>query len=198
MKLPKIFLSLGLIWAACVCFQTVSAQVKNNPQTVADYYLLLPTENLPILESVRSRRSIIKTEDAKNGFLRLEGAWEGWAEIALFRKSNKEAVIAVESVECGPACMGAAQFLTYKNGRWTDVTAQVVPELSDEDILAAYLRIKTDDDDAHTLDDPPYTYWVLPQKGTTVKLVLGDESASSGKTLMSFNWNGNKFVRAAR
>lgn len=198
MKLSKIFLTLGLIFAGFICFQTVSAQATNNPQTITDYYLLLPNENLPILESVRSRRSIIKTEDTKNGFLRLEGAWEGWAEIALFRKTNKEAVVAVNAVECGPACDGVVQFLTYKNGKWTDATAQMMPELSDEDIIAAYLRINTKDDDAHTLEDMPSTYWVLPQKGTTIKLVLGDETASGGKTLMSFNWNGIKFVRAAR
>ncbi len=198
MKLSKIFLSLGLIFAGLMCFQTVSAQVKNNPNTVTDYYLLLPTDNLPILESVRSRRSIIKIEDTKNGFLRLEGAWEGWAEIALFRKTNREAVIAVEQVGCGPACDGALQFLIYKNGKWTDATANVLPQLEDEDILAAYNRLKPAKGDEHSLEDMPATYWVLPQKGTTIKLVVGDASESEGKTLMSFNWNGNKFVRAAK
>ena len=198
MKLSKIFLSIGLILAFFACCQNLSAQAKNNPNTVTDYYLLLPTENLPILESVRSRRSIIKTEDTKNGYLRLEGAWEGWAEIALFRKTNREAVIAVEEVGCGPECSGAVQFLTYKNGRWTDVTDEVMPNLSDEDILAAYLRVKTKDDETHSLDDVPNVYWVLPQKGTTIKMVLGDESASNGKTLMSFNWNGSKFVKTGK
>ena len=117
MKKSKINLLPGIIFIALFCLQTLSAQVKNNPQTVTDYYLLLPADNLPILESVKSRRSIIKTEDAKNGYLRLEGAWEGWAEIALFRKSNREVVIAVEEVGCGPECSGAAQFLSYKNGK---------------------------------------------------------------------------------
>ena len=84
MNLTKIFLSLGLIVAGFACFQNVSAQAKNNPQTVTDYYLLLPKRFLPILESVRNRRSIIKIEDAKNGYLRLEGAWEGWAKSLCF------------------------------------------------------------------------------------------------------------------
>lgn len=141
--------------------------------------------------------------DYQNGrlekwFLRLEGAWEGWAEIALFRKTNREVVLAVEEVGCGPECSGAVQFLTYKNGKWTDVTDELMPNLSDEDILAAYLRVKTKDDEMHSLDDVPNVYWVLPQKGTTIKMVLGDESASNGKTLMSFNWNGSKFVKIGK
>lgn len=103
MKPSKNFLLLAFILAVFALFQTASAPAKNNPNTVTDYYLLLPADNLMILESVKSRRSIIKTEDAKNGFLRLEGAWEGWAEIALFRKTNREAVIAVEYIGCGPA-----------------------------------------------------------------------------------------------
>ena len=180
------------------CAADIPAQTKANPQTVVDYYLLLPTENLPILESVANRRSIIKKQDLKNGYLRLEGGWEGWAEIALFRKKNREAVIGVAEVGCGPACSGAAQFLTFRNGKWTDVTTKVMPELEDADILAAYNRLKTKDDDAHSLDDMPYTYWQMPQKGTTLKLLLGDESESSGKTLINFAWNGERFVKAAK
>lgn len=195
MKISKLVLSLALIIVfASSGFNPAKAHSKENPQTVLDFYLLLSTDNLTILESVNNRRSIIKTQDLKNGYLRLEGSWEGWAEIALFRKTNREAVIAVESVGCGPACYGAAQFLTYKNGKWKDVTADVMPELEDADILAAYNRIKTKDDDAHTLDDMPFTYWQLPKKGTTIKLLLGDESASNGKTLLSFAWNGERFI----
>lgn len=198
MKLSKLFLSLGLTLLCLICLQQVSAQSKTNPQTVVDYYLLLPTDNLPQLESLKNRRSIIKTQDLKNGYLRLEGGWEGWAEIALFRKTNREAVIAVAEVGCGPACGGAAQFLTFKNGKWTDVTAKVMPELEDADILAAYNRLKTKDDEAHSLDEMPYVYWQMPQKGTTLKMLLGDESKSNGATLLSFAWNGERFVKSAK
>lgn len=198
MKLSRIILPLGLIFAGFAFFQTISAQVKNNPNTVTDYFLLLPNENLPILESVRSRRSIIKIEDTKNGFLRLEGAWEGWAEIALFRKTNREAVIAVQEVGCGPACEGALQFLTYKNGKWTDATTNVLPELADEDILAAYNRLKPGNGDEHSLEDMPATYWILPQRGTTLKLVVGEASELEGRILLSFNWNGTRFVKAGK
>jgi hypothetical protein len=44
----------------------------------------------------------------------------------------------------------------------------------------------------------PSVYWELPQKGMTVKLLLGDASESSGRTLVSFAWNGERFVRAAK
>ena len=103
-------------------------------------------------------------------------------------------MIAVEEVSCGPACGGALQFLIYKNGKWTDVTAQVMPEIGDEDILAAYNRIKTGDEEPHALGDVPNTYWILPEKGRVLKLVLGDASESEGKTLLSFAWNGKQFA----
>lgn len=199
MKLTKTVLSLGLLLTVFGGFQNVAAQKKKNPQTVSDYYLLLPVENFAVLESVKNRRSIIKIEDTKNGYLRLESTdWEGWAEIALFRKTNREAVIAVEYVGCGPACDGALQFFAYKNGEWTDATMDVMPDLDDEDILAAYNRIKTKDDEPHTLENMPNTYWKLPQKGTNLKLVLGDESESGGETLMSFAWNGKRFIRQTK
>lgn len=197
MKLSKLVLSLVFTIAFLIGGGKITAQNKANAQTVTDYYLLLTVDKLPVLESVKDRRALIKTQDLKNGYLRLEGDWEGWAEIALFRKANREeAVIAVEEVGCGPECSGTAQFLTYKNGKWSDVTAQVMPQFDDEDILAAYNRVKTKDAEEHMLDDMPSVYWQLPQKGTTVKLLLGDESESNGKTLLRFTWNGERFVKA--
>lgn len=198
MKSSKLFLSL----AAAIIFLASAAlplaAQNRSPQTVLDYYMLLTPDHLPALESAKNRRSIIKTQDTANGYLRLEGGWEGWAEVALFRRKNREAVIGVVYVGCGPACGGAAQFLTYRNGEWTDATADVMPEIGDEDILAAYNRIKTADDDSHTLEDMPYTYWAMPRKGTTVALHVGDASASSDRVLMKFAWNGERFAKSAR
>ena len=78
------------------------------------------------------------------------------------------------------------------------MTAKVMPELNDAEILAAYNRVKTKNGETHSLEDMPSVYWQLPQKGTIIKLLLGDESAASGKTLLSFAWNGERFVRAGK
>lgn len=197
MKLSNIFLLLGLIIAFCACSQNVSAQTKANPQTVTDYFMLLPKMHLSLLEFAgKNRKSLIQMEDLKNGYLGLSSLQkEGAAQIALFRKNNREAVIAVSEFECGPACRGGITLLQYKSGKWTDVTARLLPEIDDHEILAAFNRIKTPDDDAHDESDPPYTTWELPVKGTTLRLVLGDASESSGKTLLSFAWNGERFVK---
>lgn len=198
MKLSKLILSCGLLLVFAAGVTQISAQAKKSPQTVLDYYLLMTTDQLSTLDSVKNRRSIIKKQDVANGYLRLESSdWEGWAEVALFRKTNREAVIGVVYVGCGPECSGAAQFFSYKNGKWADVTADVMPEtLGDENILAAYNRIKTKTDEAYSLEDLPNSYWEMPQKGTTLKLALGSESDSKGKTLLKFNWNGTRFVQA--
>lgn len=73
-----------------------------------------------------------------------------------------------------------------------------MPQLDDEDNLPAYNRLKPAAGDEHALENMPATYWILPQKGKIIKLVVGDASELEGKTLPSFNRNGNKFVRAAK
>lgn len=200
MKLSKIFLPLGLIALFFAGFQTAQAQTKASPQTVTDYFMLLPKAHLSLLEFAgKNRKNLIQREDLKNGFLGLSSEQsEGAAQVALFRKKNREAVIAVSEFDCAPACSGGLKLLQYKNGKWTEVTAQLLPEIDDHEILAAFNRIKTKGDDAHDENDMPFTTWELPQKGTTVRLVLGDASDSSGKTLISFTWNGERFARAGK
>ena len=199
-KLPKIFLSVNLIALSFVCFQTAMAQTKANPQTVTDYFMLLPKAHLSLLQFAgKNRKDLIQQEDTKNGFLGLSSEQsEGAAQIALFRKKNREAVIAVSEFDCAPACSGGLKLLQYKSGKWSEATAQLLPEIDDHEILAAYNRIKTKGDDAHDESDMPFTTWELPQKGTTLRLVLGDASDSSGKTLMSFAWNGERFARVGK
>lgn len=175
----------------------VPAQTKQ-PQTVLDYFMLQPKQHLALLQfAKKNRKDLIQEQDTKNGYLGLSSTEsEGGAQVALFRKTNREAVVAVAEFDCAPACSGNLKLLQYKNGKWTDATASLLPEIDDHEILAAYNRIKTKDDDAHDENDMPFTTWELPQKGTTLRMLLGDASDSSGKTLMSFAWNGVRFARA--
>ena len=200
MKLSKLVLSLGLMFISFACFQQTTAQTKANPQTVVDYFMLLPQEHLSLLKyAKKNRKDLIQMQDVKNGYLGLSTVQtEGAAQVALFRKTNREAVIAVSEFDCAPACSGGIKLLQYKNGKWTDATASLLREIDDHEILAAYNRIKTKDDEAHDESDMPFTSWELPTKGTTLRLVLGDESESKGKTLLSFAWNGERFVKSAK
>jgi len=196
-QITRLVLALMIL---VFCAANLSAQSKTNPQTVTDYFMRLPEAHLSLLKyAKKNRKDLIQMEDVKNGYLGLSSnESEGAAQVALFRKKNREAVIAVSEYDCAPACSGGIKLLQYKSGKWTDATAQLLPEIDDHEILAAFNRIKKMDDDAHDESDPPYTLWELRQKGTTLRLVLGDASESSGKTLISFAWNGERFVKTAK
>jgi hypothetical protein len=198
MKILTISVFIGLLALTLASGSVVAQKTASVPKTVTDYFMLMTADMLPALEGVKNRRSLIKVEDVNNGYLRLEGGWEGWAEVALFRKKNGTVVIVIEHVGCGPACMGGASFFEYRGGKWIDVDDGVMPELMNEDILAAYNRIKTRGDEPHTLDELPYTYWILPRRGTSLRIAIGDESPSNGKVLMTYDWNGERFVKRAR
>ncbi len=66
-----------MMWALTINFAApASAQNKQNkpaaPHTVTEFYLKLPAKYLKIFETIPNRRSLIKTEDTANGYLRIE------------------------------------------------------------------------------------------------------------------------------
>lgn len=198
----QFFVNIAIAFVlTLISFAGVLAQ--SQPQTVTEFYLALPgsvngiagTEDLDGSEFkddfffysnernesrsaiIKYRKSLIKTEDIKNGYLRLEsGEWEGWAEIVLFKKTGGKYLVAVSQVGCGPSCDGGVMFLYYKNGKWTNVTKQVFP------FESSY--------------GPGY--YRLPRVGTTIELICGDESGETcrdGEKLAEFKWNKKKFVK---
>lgn len=174
-----------------------AAQVR----TVTDYYLAMPDDQYSTdiegnkirgkaaLE--RYRRSLIKIEDKRNGYLRLEGPWEGWAEIALFKKKDGSYIVGHAETGCGPACSGFVKFYTFAGGKWTDVTSQVFDEPSDDEVIAILKSNKIDIAESGT-----DVYYVLPRIGTTLKMACNmcREGGSSDVVLTSFRWNGAKFA----
>lgn len=108
------------------------ASFSQQPKNVTDFYRAMPTdiystdfEDNKITGKAalaKPRKSLIKIEDVKNGYLKFEGAWEGWAEIALFEKKDGSYLIAHAESGCGPPCAGFIKFFTYRSGKWTDVT----------------------------------------------------------------------------
>jgi hypothetical protein len=186
-----------LLFLVVIAFASV---VYAQPKTVTDYYLALPggvngiegvsdgsgfkedfffysnERNESKTAIIKYRKSLIKIEDIANGYLRLESVeWEGWVEIALFKKADGEYIVAVSQVGCGPSCSGDVMFLTYKSGRWANVTKSVFPSKPSSDI----------------------GYFKLPRFGTTVELVCGvdgDEDCKDGEILSEVKWNKTKFV----
>lgn len=183
---------------------SVSLFAQTQPKTVTDFYLVMPSnlystdiEGNKIAGKAalsKHRKSLIKTEDIKNGYLKLEGAWEGWAEIALFKKKDGSYLIAQAENGCGPACEGFVKFFTYKAGKFTDVTKQVFPTLTEAQVKQVFTAKNIN------LEDSGMSYYfLLPQQGTTVKMACnmcenGETNEEPDFTLMEFTWNGEKFT----
>ena len=198
--IPQI-LRIGASAVLLAVISFVCAFGQTQPKTVTEFYLALPggiygiagTQNseIPGFEDdflfyssqrneskssiLQYRKSLIKIEDIKNGYLRLESnEWKGWVEIALFKKGEGSYLVAISQVACRPSCSGGVIFSTYKSGNWKNVTNQVFPGSSQRG------------------------YYKLPRFGTTIALVCGDdggESCHDGETLAKFQWNKDKFVK---
>ena len=177
----------------------VCALGQTQPKTVTEFYLALPggingiegtsdsevpgfaddfffydNERNESRDSIlKYRKSLIKIEDLKNGYLRLESnKWQGWVEIALFKKADGSYVVAISQVACGQGCSGGVIFATYKSGHWKNITRQVFPH-------------------------PSQGYYRLPRIGTSIVLICGDKSDKQchfGEELAEFQWNKEKFV----
>jgi hypothetical protein len=177
------------------------------PKTVTDYFLAMPTDvyssdiegnkitGKPAL--TKHRKSLIKIEDIKNGYLRLEGPWEGWAEIALFKKTDGSYIVAQAESGCGPACDGFVKFWTYSAGKWTDVTKSVFTEPTAKAVVTQFNATKGADDEAAREEGMPF-YYSLPREGRVMRVVC-NECSSSGNgddfTIFKYEWNGTKFVK---
>ncbi len=189
----------AVLFVAAVAFAfgaaTISAQ-KKTPRTVEDFYMLLPAKYIQPLGEMKDRKKLIKTRDVANGYLYLSGekaipGWEGWAEIALFKKTNGEYVVGVVDGSCATICYSGVEFLEYKNGKWSEITSRVLPEISDEMILSRYKKLFPDSTE-YSQGDPPYTNYELPQKGTTIKM-NANEGGDGNIALFELTWNGTRF-----
>lgn len=188
-----------LLFALLTVALAVNAAAQT-PKTVTDYFLAFPADKYATDNNgekingatplKRFRKSLIKIEDVKNGYLKLEGPWEGWAEIALFKKKDGSYLIAHAESGCGPVCDGFIYFYTYKAGKWTDVTFKVFPNLSEAQVKKAFADKKID-----TSENDLNAYFLLPRQGTTIKMVCNECSEEANDfVLMEFEWNGEKFT----
>ena len=192
--LKIISISLPLVFSVVVC--TLG---QTPPKTVTEFYLKLPgsingiegTQDNEVFgfeddflfysnernESpsaiLRYRKSLIKIEDIKNGYLRLESnEWKGWTEVALFKKADGSSLVAISQVECKPGCSGGLIFSLYTKGHWNNVTRQVFPESSSL-----------------------HGYYTLPRVGTSIALVCGDDNCRHGEKLAEYQWNKEEFIK---
>lgn len=194
-----------LLMAVVLLFASLT---NAQPKTVTDYFLAMPNNvysttiegnkitGKPAL--TKHRKSLIKIEDIKNGYLRIERTWEGWAEIVLFKKTDGSYIIAQAENGCGPACEGFVKFWTYNAGKWTDITKTVFTEPSGKSIAKQFNATKDANDEAADETGMSF-YYSLPREGRIMRIVCNECSqvadGTEDFTIFSYEWNGTKFVK---
>lgn len=179
-----------------------SFAIDTNPKTVKDYYLAMPMDGFysrtitgekftDAAKLKQFREKFIDINDTKNGYMKVKGINEGWSEIALFKKKDGDYLISVASVACGPVCDGVVDFYTYERGKWTDVTEEVFPKMT-EQIVNNMFNAKG----VRTAESEDNHYLLLPRNGTTIKAAcnLCKDGSGDNFILKEFNWTGEKFV----
>lgn len=187
--MKKFLILAAMMWALAITFAApASAQNKQNkttaPRTVTEFYLKLPAKHLQILEAIPNRRSLIKTEDTANGYLRLEPKdRESWGEIALFKRANGSYIVAVTEYNCAPVCDGNLTFLDYKNGKWKEL--ELLPRYTTGDLRTAFHGATGRQPNEDELNEQVFE---LPRKGREITLKIG------GVPVMGFLWQADEFV----
>lgn len=155
------------------------------PKTVHDFFTLLPEKYFALegcdkatdknCDKARTEylKMYLEVEDTANGYLKAgcDGG-QSCLTMALFKRPNGTYLVAVNnSFEMGEDYY----FLDYANGKWTDVSAQVVPNFSKKNM------------------------YELPRQGTTVQVFAkkydAGEEAGKGAKLYDLEWKDGKFAK---
>lgn len=136
---------LFLILAASLFGISADAQTKE-PKTVREFFNLLPQKYFEIgccgvhgetdLEKAHTKylETFLRVEDTANGYL--EGGCDGGQSciiMALFKRANGTYIVGVETAN---TMSEHNYFLEYRNGKWYDVSAKVIPQFSNDKIYS--------------------------------------------------------------
>ena len=158
------------------------------PKTIREFFMLLP-EKYFVLEGCqgdlekdcnKAKIDYLKTfteiEDTANGYFKggCDGA-QSCIEMAIFKKPDGTYLAGVSTYA---EMANDNYFIDYDGGKWTDVSASVVPQFSKKNM------------------------YELPRVGTVVKVFAkkiiekGDdyEASEKGKKLYDLEWNDGKFA----
>jgi hypothetical protein len=107
---------------------------QKQPQTILDYYLLVPQKYLRYAggETREARQSSIYIRDVEHGYLQVrQPNGEFYTALALFKGEDGSHLVAVENRECARGCTEEFFLLRYEGEQWTDVTGQILPAIDD-------------------------------------------------------------------
>lgn len=163
----------------------LQAQTKQ-PRTMRELFMALPARYFSIEccsggRTIKERKeqylkTYLEIDDAANGYFKAGGDGAQDAIVmARFKRSDGSYLVGVYTEgEGGVGDTPWTIFLSYRNGRWSDVSRQVV---------RGYAKTH-------------YIY-TLPREGTIVTVYGTDENAEGyrGKKLYDLRWNKTRFVR---
>jgi hypothetical protein len=148
---------------------------SNPPKNIRDYFLLLPDKyaGIPRAERQKFLRQAHPVIDITNGYMSYQEYAESTTAIALFKKPDQSYIVGIsfsgsvinkktEDIED----ISTLSFLRYDNGRWIDVTGEVLPVAVRKELL-----------------------YELPREGTTIKV-----RRINGTKVHDLLWRGGKFV----
>lgn len=179
-----------LLFVIIAFFQIGEAQkVKNDKLNVLDYYKLEP-DNALDSDAMQAR---ITVEDLKNGYLKIEGAFEGYIEVALFRKKDRSPILIVSNTSCGPVCTSGVRAYAHKDSKMIDITDKTLPSPDEAEIKTIYDRKKKEGDDDYENYAVPLVY-ELPRVGREITVKADTTFAPSDITIFKLNFKNDKFV----
>ena len=169
------------------------AQVANErrPTSILDYYFLLPHRYLDHLtaDSRPVREAAIQIKDLDGRFLKSgPSADEVYTALALFKKSDGSDLMAVENRSCPSGCASTLNLLSYTNGRWTDVTHDLLPAIDGGKIQALLQRqylIRPNEPMR-----PPQVIYTLRKNGGSIEA----HEHWSGMVLGEYEWANDAFI----
>jgi hypothetical protein len=177
-----------VIFGLAICFVflsgAASAQTRQ-PRTVREFFNLLPQKYFTLegceprtdknCETARQKyiQTFLEIEDTANGYWKsgCDGG-QSCLTMALFKRPDATYVVALQKeFESGIE----NHFLEYRNGKWFDIAARIVPNFSKNNV------------------------YELPQKGTTVQVykrrMIDDGFDERGAKLYNLLWQNGKFVK---
>ncbi|HMJ24309.1 MAG TPA: hypothetical protein VK475_00690 [Pyrinomonadaceae bacterium] len=148
-----------------------AAAQSETPETVQAYYLLMPAK---YDRSTRQQREEIleyseTTIDNEKGYIQYVTHLSGEVfEAALFKEPDGGKILAYnEDCDLKYSVLTKLYFLKYENGKWTDVTTQLLP-------IPVNSRFR----------------YKLPASGTTIKV-----TDAKGRPMYSLFWKNGKFEK---
>ena len=171
------------------------AAAAQEQKTVVDYYLAAPAELLPYEVGEDRMKSIedsgagtaVKVKDVRNGYMRLS-CRDGGVEVKLFPGRDGAVVLGISLTGCccEGSCTRVLRFLSFRGGQWSNITSEVWPAVSPEEVVKAMKRGGGGYESETMAEAAVYQF---SRRSTVVRIVGGTVVA------FRFRWNKDRFVR---